>query len=472
MARMLLWSLGVCFAGGAIALGQAPDGAPQPNIPSNTPLEAGPLGELGTMSPDGGPTSEPGTSPISGNPGAVNIVTGTGRLGELLGFDKESGIRLGGLWLGDSNWLARGGLRPGEWALNSLAMVDLNLDAEKLWGWKGGMLGVEFMQLSGQPANRYAGVVPGYNSLDGPPPLVRQELYELWWRQTFFDDKLIVRVGKTAPTYDFNNVVRPVPTSDPTLSIPAVTGLIYTPIFVNPTMLGKIPGFYNTAFGVTSTLAPTENLYFSYGCFDGNLANGTQTGMRGPEFNGYYFHIAEAGCSWLLGPNRKPGMSAVGVWRQTGELKTPGGAEDGASGVYVFGSQRLWFRNPGVDNSGVSGFYQFGATDSEAARVHRYFGAGLTAFGLTPGRKNDSMGIGLACSWLNDHPKAAAFFFPESVLDTAALASSEVMLQGYYQANVRKGVYFQPTATYVPSPGTRADVPAALAFTFRLTILF
>ena len=34
---------------------------------------------------------------ISANPGAVNVLTGTGRLGEALGFGPQSGVRIGGL---------------------------------------------------------------------------------------------------------------------------------------------------------------------------------------------------------------------------------------------------------------------------------------------------------------------------------------------------------------------------------------
>jgi len=45
-----------------------------------------------------------------------------------------------------------------------------------------------------------------------------------------------------------------------------------------------------------------------------------------------------------------------------GKLQTFDGRRPRANGVYLFGAQRLWFRNPGRDNSGVSGFYQFGPT--------------------------------------------------------------------------------------------------------------
>ena len=56
--------------------------------------------------------------------------------------------------------------------------------------------------------NALAGTVMGFNSLSAAPPFSRAELYELWFRQEFFDKKLIVRIGKSVPTYDFNNVVR------------------------------------------------------------------------------------------------------------------------------------------------------------------------------------------------------------------------------------------------------------------------
>ena len=129
------------------------------------------------------------------------------------------------------------------------------------------------MQFSGQNTNGLAGAFPGFDSIEAGPPFVRNELYELWYRQSLFDDKLIFRIGKSVPTYDFNNVVRPVPVGDPAAAIPAVTSLSYTPIFVNPTMLGVIPGYYNSATGITTTFAPTKSTYLNYGFYDGNAAN-------------------------------------------------------------------------------------------------------------------------------------------------------------------------------------------------------
>jgi carbohydrate-selective porin OprB len=71
------------------------------------------------------------TEGISANPGAVNILTGTGLLGRLLGFGPDSGVRLGGLWIGDANYLFAGGAEPRTWSFNSLLLVDLSLAAEE-----------------------------------------------------------------------------------------------------------------------------------------------------------------------------------------------------------------------------------------------------------------------------------------------------------------------------------------------------
>jgi porin len=420
-----------------------------------------------------GPTSAAGLSSISGNPGATNIVPGTGALGRFLGFDAESGIRIGGVWLGDTNWLMTGGRQPGEWSFNELALIDLNVDTEKLFGLPGGMFGIQFLQFAGQPTNIQAGLVQGYNSLPGQPPLVRQELYQLWWRQEFFDGKLIVRIGKSAPTFDFDNVARPVPTGDPTAAIPSVSGLLYTPLFVNPTILGKLPGYYNSATGITTTFAPTQSFYLSYGCYDGNLGTGEQIGLRGPQFNGYYFHIWEAGWSWSLGPDNKPGNFGCGFWDQTGKLTAVNLAQvNGAQGVYLFGAQRLWFRNPGQDNSGVSGFLQFGANNSNTMLARQYFGLGLTGFGLVPSRPNDTMGCGLAWAWLNPDPDAGRFFFPGVASSSSALRSNELLLQSYYQAHLRGSTYFEPALSFCPNPGERPGIHADWALTLRLIVLF
>ncbi len=198
---------------------------------------------------------------------------------------------------------------------------------------------------------------------------------------------------------------------------------------------------------------PDDHFYLSYGFYDGNAARGEDTGLLGPQFTGYYFHVGELGTTWKYGPQDKPGKLGVGVWGQTGKLNLPnGGTDNGETGVYLFASQRLWFRCPGEDNSGISGFVQFGANDSNSSLVRQYFGCGLTAFGLVQSRPKDSQGVGLAWSFLNDDPNAGQFFYPNISTTSTQLRSNELMLAGYYQAVLFDGAFLQPTLTYIPNP--------------------
>jgi len=70
---------------------------------------------------------------ISSNPGAVDIRTGTGELAEtieeLVGFPRDTGFFLGGVWVADANCLLTGGDDPGKWSFNRLLIVGAGLDA-------------------------------------------------------------------------------------------------------------------------------------------------------------------------------------------------------------------------------------------------------------------------------------------------------------------------------------------------------
>lgn len=396
---------------------------------------------------------------VSGNPSATDYsVVGTGWLGRTLGLKDEWGIKLGGLWLADTNIVVAGGAQPGGWTNNQALFVGLAVDADKLVGWQGAKFGFQFLQFNGTDTNEQAGSVAGYNSIVGAPPFNRTELLEAYYLQEMKKDVLSMRIGRVIPSYDFGNVLRPVALSDSTQNIPAISGLLWSPVFVNASMIGAMMGYYNPANGVTINFTPTKSFYLNIGVYDGNRARGVQTGLNPPMFNGYWFNIAEVGVNWLLGEGEHPGQFGVGLWRQTGILSHGGITEDGTGGFYLFGSQRVAYRvNPGVPNSSISMFYQVGANASQTLPISQYYGAGLTAFGLIGERASDSMGVGVGLSKLNQN------FFQRP---------TELMFQAYYQAHVHSSIFLQPTVTYIPTPGLSPTLPGALTTTLRLTVLF
>jgi porin len=317
--------------------------------------------------------------------------------------------------------------------------------------------------------------------MDGPPPHSRQQLYQLWWHQRLFDDKLILQFGKLNGSGIFGNVQIPVAISDPRLQDHDITNLLFVPVGLNPTLFGRLPAYPNTGYGAVVHYTPTKNIYVSYGLFDANGVHGVQTGLDvGPGINTYKLHIGELGYSWLVGEERKSGRVGVGGWWQTGELYTPSlTTENGATGFYLFANQRLWYQHPDVDEAGLIGYLQFSHTDADTQVVKTYFGAGLTGLRLVPGRPADQISLGTAWSWLNDMPGAGAFFYPDVSSESKDLGKSEFMFQVTYQTTfffkAPRGFWsLSPVIGYtcIPNPGQRPDLPVAHVLSVRLVTLF
>jgi len=84
--------------------------------------------------------------PIGTNPGASNVIPGTGLLGDLVGLDNIPGVRLGGLWIGNADYLFTGGVKPRTSSFNSLLLLNLNIDAENPADIPGASLDAELLR--------------------------------------------------------------------------------------------------------------------------------------------------------------------------------------------------------------------------------------------------------------------------------------------------------------------------------------
>ena len=423
---------------------------------------------------------------------------GWGQLGKVLGLSEASGIRLGGIFVPQFNWTVSGGVRPHTTFGGLLLALNAGVDTQKALGIPGGTFGIEFVEYSGGTTNYAAGSVQLYDGLNNGGPRDRQQLEQLWWHQRLFQDKLIFQIGKLNAAGIFGAVLTPVVISNPKLQDTSISGLTWVPPGINPTMLGRLAVYPNTAYGAAVHFAPTKNLYASYGIFDGNDARGVQSGLLlGPRINNYKFNIGELGVSWLLGEEKKPGRFGVGGWVQTGDLVTPylnmetGNLkrENGTTGYYLFANQRLWYQHPDLNNSGLVSYMQFGHTSDHAAMANTYFGAGLMGVELAPVLPYNRISIGMAWSELNNAPMAGAFFFapylapffrPGTPEDLTRLRPSKFMLQVAFDTTfffpLPRGGFWsltpQVSYTCIPTPGIHPDLPAAHLLMARLAALF
>jgi porin len=404
--------------------------------------------------------SSPYDDAVSGNPVFMKFDPGTGLLGRKLQIPDDWGVRLGGISLADTNKIFSGGKKPGAFSSNNLLILGIVVDTEKKIGWKGGDIGVNFLQFNGQNTNGYAGTLPGYDSTSPLAPFNRTELYEYWFAQDIITDKLKVRIGKTLPAVDFNNVTRPETFKDSSQNVSSLSSLLFVSIFVNPTILLGVYGcFADSIFGTTVNLAPTKSTWVNAGIYDGNTARGVQTGIHNPHINNYLFGISEAGTSWLVGSQNHPGQLAIGVWYQTGTLKTAGIYNDlkqtGTGGIYLYGGQRIWAEHSEISldenedlnpkdvlknskKGSICIIYQYGVNDSKTLPVRQFVGFAITAFSMSKIRPHDSFGAGMSLSFMNQNEFKRA---------------QQLMFQTYYQAALIPNLLFiQPTLSYIPQP--------------------
>src|SRR5262249_24068311 len=102
-----------------------------------------------------------------------------------------------------------------------------------------------------------------------------------------------------------------------------------------------------------------------------------------------------------------------------------------------------------------------------------YVGGGFTAFGLVPGRPDDTFGVGLAWTWLTQGNNGGRPFFTDAPPGRSLrLSPSQIIFEAYYQAMLRHGSFFQTALSETPNPGQNEAIPNAFALTLRLITLF
>ena len=403
---------------------------------------------------------------VSGNPINEIHFLGTGELGRLLGLPAESALRIGGVAVGNVTPQLGGGEQSSVFNNAGFAALGASLDLEKTIGWNGAKIGVAGLQYNVLPVNSNAGSVQGINSVAAVGPNNRTELYNYLFVQNLFGDQIQFMAGKLIPTINFGNAAAQDPTAtEVSYGVPALTGLNYTPAFVVPTMLGRIPGYPDSALGFQLTVSPDflgDRTYLSAGIYDGRLgAEGVWTGLVSPSLSGPLFSIAQIGGAWRHGERHAPGQFFIGAWRQAGPLIAGSLTEDFAYGIYGQVSQRLINFRYGKDSSGLNVFLQAGWSPSITNLINSSIGAGLTVWSPFASRPRDSYGLGVSWARLNDRTDAGFGF-----------NSSELMIQAYGQFHMIGNIFLQPTLTTLPLVGLGNATAASTSATIQLTALF
>ena len=360
-----------------------------------------------------------------------------------------------------------GGKRRGFSEYDLLA-VDLLVDTDKLFGWRGGEFRIGFANNSGTSLSQnYVGnnfPIQLANVADANP-----RLSYLSYTQSLFDDKLSVRVGRLT----INNVYGEEFASSQYFKAFASVAFDLVPLGIFLNAPGAF-GYPLTTWGARVKFEPVDSFYVMTGCYNGDpdVKDGNRHGvdftMRGPAFV-----IGEVGYRRNYGTDTAglPGNVKLGAYFNGGGAEVFGSGLAGRPseslharyGFYTVADQVLarWGDPEERRHLGVFASFVW-APDQRVNTAPYFFDAGLVAYGLLPSRLRDFVGFGVAYASYSRDLRGAE--------EIQALTNPAICVQDWemtvelnYGCTVRPGLLVQPSLQYIVNPGGNRAIPNALA---------
>ena len=370
-----------------------------------------------------------------------------------------------------------GGLRKGG-GYSSNLNLQLNVDAERLFGWADTIAYFDALWVQGGQPGSYTGDAQGISSISAPNTL---QLYEAWIQKNFFGNHFSVLAG----LYDLNSEFYTLHSAGLFLNSSFGIG----PEFSQSGVAGPSI-FPNTALGTRLAYRPSESMVFRAAILDGVPARHPDgSGANLPSNNGSLL-VGEMAFTDRTQIKTRPvnrrmriGRQAnfgeydeklvLGAWHYTGRFDDlsetqPNGQPvryNGSSGAYAL-ADKLLYSEPQNPSRKLSGFLQAGVGDARVNRFGSYIGAGLTAVGPIDGRPNDELGLAIASARNGGH-------YMEAQRQLALpVSNAETTIELTYLMQVTPWLALQPDLQYILRPGTTPDVPNALAFQLRIEMSY
>src|SRR5215216_5013317 len=313
----------------------------------------------------------------------------------------------------------RGGIRQGSVA-NDLFQPQIEIDAEKLWGWQGAKFRGSGIVTHGP------GLTPGFvgnlmtvsNIEAGPVGRV----FELWYAQSFFNELWTTRIGLMRGE-DFM--------SSDTASSAFMNNTFGWNTLFGTALPGGGPDFPLSAPGAQVRVKPATDVYLQAAVFSGDPSGGDGSNRGGVlptgtvfSFSGGAFFIGEMAYT----PNQEkdakglPGTYKFGAWYHTSSrfgdqrFDTFGRslADPASNGIalnhagnwalYASLDQTL-YQVPGRKDQGLAGFVRLTGSPQDRNLVDFYVDAGFVYTGLIPARPNDKIGIAAAYAKISDRAR-------------------------------------------------------------------
>jgi porin len=366
------------------------------------------------------------------------------------------GIEVGGLYYGEA-FANSGGFNQGG-KYDGVLELYMKADMHELGLWKGLCFHADGYQIHGQSitADNIGSLMPVSN-LEATPAT---RLFELWFGQHMFNDKLAVRFGQLAADAEFVISEGGGFFLNGTWGWPSITAA---------DMPSGGPAYPLATPGVRVAITPNDNFQLLIGLYNGDPAGpNCQGDPQVCNNNGLDFRLDDPPLLMVEGAykynqDRLAGTIKLGGWNHFGEFEDqrfdvggnliavtglPGKPIDNDYGFYGIIDQLIW-RVPGSEDAkGVALFGRVVGAPSAQNLVDFYADGGITFSGMIPRRPDDSFAIGVAYTGISNEVHG---FDVDSGLPVAR--NYEALLEICYTAQLAGGWTPQPDFQYIWQPG-------------------
>jgi porin len=446
-----------------------------------------PCASFGT--PPGAATSvvqQPGSSTAGAPSESSDFVSGLAKRDTLLGdmaglrpFLSKFGISLTIQETSEVLGNVSGGVRQG-FEYDGLTQATLQLDTERAFGLHGGTLNISALQIHGRDLS--AENLDTLQTASGIEADRATRLWELWYQQTFLNDKMDVKIGQQSLDQEF------MVSQEALLFVNTMMGW---PMLPSADLPAGGPAYPLSALGLRLKWQPTDSLTLLAGVFNGSpvsdLHGDSQainaSGLSFPLHGGalaiaeiQYAYPSVGGMVYANQARPLSGVYKLGFWYDSEDfadqevdnhgvaLASPASTGNprthhGDYSFYAVIDQAIW-NDPNDEDAdrGVSFFARaMGAPEEDRNLIDISVNSGFTFHEPIKGRGDDTLGLGFGYAKVSEGASGAdrdiAFYngsyYPEQ--------GSEEFVELTYQYQLTPWCQVQPDFQYVFDPG--AGVP-------------
>ncbi|MDI3558796.1 carbohydrate porin [Bradyrhizobium sp. Arg816] len=384
----------------------------------------------------------------------------------------NKGLNFGATYIADNIANVSGGVKRG--AIH-FGRLDLSVDADldKLVGWTGGRFYANAFVIYGQGLSR--NYVMNLATISEIEALPDRRLYNAYFEQSFFGDRLNIRAGQQAADVEF---------FDSQTDDLFINGTFGWPAIKASNLPAGGPAPPIAVPGIRIKAALTENITAFGAVFNGDPSGPGEADPQLRDHHGLAFRVNDP--PWVIGQVRfnydidlggRPlaGNFTPGAWKHYGSFDSqrftaeglsiadPGGSGvparlRGNYGIFAVVEQVL-YRPPEVkDNTtsasipGVTAFGRIAYSPPDRNLIDLYVDGGIGFVGFTPGRPLDRFGVAMAYMRISNTARNLDLDTQAFTGIQSPVRSNETLIEMIYEAHIKPGWLIAPYFQYVFRP--------------------